>query len=174
MISDLILQQLDLLQRHAGLVFVVLFLAMAMEGVVFTTLLMSGTVVLLAAGAAIAAGSLSYTPTFIALVLGLWAGDTASYWLGRRAKPWLMRQSFVARRADAMAKGEAMVARHGWLAIFVTRFMGPVRPFVTLAAGACNMGAVAFHVTTLVSTAIVTAALLQAGMTGLSVAGFSR
>jgi undecaprenyl-diphosphatase len=171
---DAIEPVLTALRANPDLAVLALFGATAIEGVVLTTFFLSGTVVTVAAGAAIMAGSLDYTAAFGAIFAGFWAGDTANFALGRHGKPWLESRGALTSRVALLAKGEALVARHGWIAMFLSRFMGPVRPFATLAAGALRMRALPFHAATITSTAILTYGLLNAGMTGASLAGLGR
>ncbi|MGL5114168.1 MAG: DedA family protein [Beijerinckiaceae bacterium] len=162
------------LRANPTLAIAALFGATAIEGVVLTTFFLSGTVLTVAAGAAIMAGSLDYAAAFGAIFAGFWFGDTANFVLGRHGKPWLEKRGMLAKQAVLLSRGEALVGRHGWLAMFLSRFMGPVRPFATLAAGALKMPALPFHAATVASTAILTYALLHAGMTGASLTGLGR
>jgi membrane protein DedA with SNARE-associated domain len=116
------------MRTHALWAAPVLFGIMVLEGVILTTFIFSGSVMILAAGALIQADVLEYTSCFLAIFVGFWLGVTA---------------------------------------IFISRFMGPSRAFVTFLAGACHMNQKDFHLATLVSTFLLTYGLLNAGMTGL-------
>lgn len=88
-------------------------------------------------------------------------GDNAGYWIGRRSgRPLLLR--WAARRpamARALARTEAVLARHGGGMVFVARFVPGLRVVAALVAGAglmpwrrflwCNVaGAVAWAAVT--------------------------
>jgi membrane protein DedA with SNARE-associated domain len=73
----------------------------------------------------------------------------------------------VKNRPELMGKAERLIANHGWMAIFISRFLGPSRPFVTFLAGTCRMAQMPFHVATAASTLLLTAGLLNAGITGV-------
>jgi len=159
----------DLLRMHAAWAAPILFAVMLLEGVVFTTFLLSGTLLALIAGGLIQAGFIGYPPVFAAIFLGFWVGDFINFELGRRGERWIRGLRAIEKRPDLVAKAENLIARHGWAAIFLSRFLGPTRPFVTLIAGACRMPSSAFHAATAASTALLVAGLLNAGMTGVDV-----
>lgn len=151
-------------QRYAPLV---IFGIMVLEGVLFTTFIFSGTLITIAAGALVQNGTLAYGPVFIAIFAGFWCGDTLNYMLGRTFEDKMRAMNFVLRHQDKLNKAEAFLNKWDGSAIFLSRFMGPTRPFVTLLAGAFHMRPSVFHGATVLSTLILTAGLLNAGSYGL-------
>jgi membrane protein DedA with SNARE-associated domain len=81
--------------------------------------------------------------------------------------PAVSSPSSSASGSAMMQKAERLIENYGVTAIFISRFMGPSRAFVTFLAGACHMNQKDFHLATLVSTFLLTYGLLNAGMTGL-------
>ena len=147
-----------------------LFGVMVLEGLVFTTFIFSGTLFIVMAGVLIQAGVLGYLPVFAATCAGYWLGDWANCEFGRIAGPRMRELAVVKARTGLLAKAEGMLDRHGIAAIFISRFMGPLRPFVTLLAGTSGMPRITFHAVTLIATALLVAGLLNAGMTGVQFA----
>lgn len=145
----------------------ILFGIMVLEGILATTFIFSATLMTLAAGAMVQAGALGLASAFATIVAGLWLGDWINYAIGRRGEAWARTTPFVRRRLDLLQKAERLIVRHGAAAIFLSRFMGPLRPFVTMLAGAAGMPARPFHLATLAATGLSTAGLLYAGMGGV-------
>jgi len=158
---------MEFMRLHAAWGAPILFTVMLLEGIILTTFIFSGSLMIVAAGALVQAGLLPYPAAFLAIVFGYWLGDWINYEIGRRGEHWFRNLSIVRNRPGILEKAENLIARHGSAAIFISRFMGPTRPFVTFLAGACHMNSRAFHGATLLSTMLLAAGLLNAGMTGV-------
>ncbi len=155
------------LRAHAATAPLIIFGIMVLEGVILTTFLFSGTLMTLAAGALVQAGVLSYPHMFLAIFTGFWVGDTINFHLAHRGEGWFRNLGVVRSREDMLHRAEALIRKWGTAAIFISRFMGPSRPFVTFFAGVLRMPPTGFHVATILSTLLLTAGLLNAGMTGV-------
>ncbi len=155
------------MQTHAIWGAPILFAVMVLEGIILTTFIFSGSFMVLAAGALIQAGVLEFTSCFLSIFTGFWLGDWINYEIGRKGDPWFRNLGAVKKRPALMQKAEKMIENYGVTAIFLSRFMGPTRPFVTFLAGACHMRPKDFHLATVVATFLLTAGLLNAGMTGV-------
>jgi membrane protein DedA with SNARE-associated domain len=155
------------MRLHAAWGAPILFGVMLLEGILVTTFIFSGALMLVAAGGLIQAGVLSYPSVFAAVTAGFWLGDWINFEIGRRAEHWFRGLGMVKNRPELMGKAERLITRHGWAAIFISRFLGPSRPFVTFLAGTCRMDQGPFHIATAASTLLLTAGLLNAGMTGV-------
>lgn len=156
-----------MLRAHAGTAPLILFGIMLLEGIILTTFIFSGTLMALAAGALIKAGVLDYTHVFLAIFTGFWVGDTVNFALAHRGEHWFRNLSAVKKRPVLLHRAEALIGKWGTAAIFISRFMGPSRPFVTFFAGVLRMPALGFHLATILATLLLTAGLLNAGMTGV-------
>ena len=155
------------LRLNAGWIPAILFGVMLLEGILFTTFLFSGSVICLAAGALVQIGVVGYFPVFLAIFTGFWVGDGINFMLGHRGETWVKGLAMVQSRPQLLARAETLIKKWGITAIFVSRFLGPTRPFVTLLAGVMHMSQLAFHTATVVSTLLLTWGLLNAGMTGV-------
>jgi len=163
---DLIEPVLAFLRLHATWAPLILFGVMLLEGIIVTTFLFSGFVLGLAAGALIQGGVLAFMPVFLAIFFGFWVGDTINFIIGQKGENWFRNLAVMRSRAAMLAKAEALIQKWGGAAIFVSRFMGPIRPFVTFLAGTFHMPQAVFHGATILSTLLLTGGLLNAGMTG--------
>jgi membrane protein DedA with SNARE-associated domain len=156
-----------LMRAHAAWGAPILFGIMVLEGIILTTFLFSGSLMILAAGALIQAGVLAPAPCVVAIVAGFWLGDWINFEMGRRSETWLRTFGVVRRNAALLDRAEAFLKRWDKAAIFLSRFMGPLRPFVVYLAGPAGVPTRTFHLMTLLSTLLLTAGLLNAGMTGV-------
>jgi membrane protein DedA with SNARE-associated domain len=170
---DVVEPMLALLRNHADWAPLIVLGIMVLEGVIVTTFLFSAVVVSLATGVLIHNGALPYGPMFLAIFTGFWIGDTINFMIGYRGDSWFRSLNAVKKRPKLVAKAEALIENWGWAAIFISRFMGPSRPFVTFLAGACHMRHLQFHIATAVSTLLLTWGLLNAGITGAELWGKS-
>jgi membrane protein DedA with SNARE-associated domain len=155
------------MRTHAVWAGPILFAIMALEGVILTTFIFSGSLMILAAGALVQQGVLPLAPTFVAIVLGFWFGDWVNYEFGRRGEAWMRSFAIVQRNVALLDRAEAFLGKWDKASIFLSRFMGPLRPFVVFLAWPAGIRPGVFHAMTLLSTLLVTAGLLNAGMTGV-------
>lgn len=68
-------------------------------------------------------------------------GDNSGYWIGRRLGTRLMRAPLLrhAYTPERLVRVEAIVARHGWYAVFLGRFVALLRIFAGPLAGMHHM-----------------------------------
>ena len=130
----------------------VIFGAMAFgESLVVIGVLIPATTVMVACGPLVVAGVLPVWGIFLGGVIGATLGDTVSFWLGQWLGPraetmWPFRQ-----RPELLETAERMFARWGWVAVFVGRFIGPLRASLPLAAGILGMRQGLFQLVNVVS-----------------------
>ena len=131
---------LDFIRAHADWAGVVMFVTAFGESFAFVSLAFPGTTVLIAAGALMAAGTLSYGPVLIGAILGAVLGDSISYWIGGRFGESITRFWPFSRYPDMLPQGIRFFERHGGKSVFIGRFFGPIRAVIPLAAGMMRMG----------------------------------
>lgn len=97
---------------------------------------------MLAGGAFVAAGDLTFGPVFLASWLAAVAGDQTGYAIGRSGAPLLERLAArPGRRAGLIARARALVARRGGLGVFFSTWLvAPLGPYVNFIAGASRLG----------------------------------
>jgi membrane protein DedA with SNARE-associated domain len=109
------------------------------ESLAFVSLLIPAWGALLAIGALVGAGYLSFWPIWIAGALGAAFGDWLSYWIGRKLEYSVQHIWPLSRHPDLIPRGEAFVKRWGVLGVVIGRFFGPLRAAVPLVAGIFEM-----------------------------------
>ena len=105
------------------------------ESFVGVSLLVPGTVLLITLGGVIGATHISVWPAWVGAVLGSIAGDWISWWLGLRYRQQIIKVWPFSRFGAEIEKGLQFFHRWGTLAIFIGRFLGPLRATVPLVAG---------------------------------------
>jgi membrane protein DedA with SNARE-associated domain len=109
------------------------------ESLAFISLLIPAWAALVAMGALIKTGGLSFWPVWIAGALGAGCGDWLSYWIGLKLEYSVQHIWPLSRHPDLIPRGERFVKRWGSLGIFIGRFFGPLRASVPLVAGIFEM-----------------------------------
>lgn len=95
------------------------------------------SVLLISAGALTGTGHLQLAEMALAAVLGASLGDLAAFLLARRMQGFLNRPG---ARAALMGRARALIARHGVLAVFLSRWLvTPVGPATNYVAGAAGL-----------------------------------
>lgn len=94
------------------------------------------SVLLISAGALAGTGHLGLPGLWLGAVAGALAGDLAAFALARHLQPWLARRGRLAR---LMGRAQALIARRGAVAVFLSRWLvtplGPATNYVAGAAG---------------------------------------
>ena len=137
--SSYLNQLIDFVSLHALLAYAAIFLAAFLEAVPILGSLIPGSTVILALSALVPAGSLHLTPVLSAAVIGALLGDGLAYWIGRINQRKVLTSWPMSNYPLLVAKSEAFFQRYGTLAVFLARFVPPVRAVVPITAGALGM-----------------------------------
>ena len=124
------------------------------ESLAIVGTLVPAAIVMFGAGALVGHGALELAPTLLVAVLGAVAGDALSYELGRHKQDQVRAWPLFRRHAEAIARAEQLIARHGAVSVLIARFTGAVRAFVPLLAGFARMPAGRFYATNVASAAL--------------------
>lgn len=127
-----------------------------LESLAFVGIFFPGTLLVVLAGALAAQGSYDFWDLFIFATIGAILGDAVSYELGRRGK------EYVGKRTQ-LERGRAFFERYGALSIFIGRFIGPLRPVITVVAGSMGMDRWKFYIANVASALIWSVSLLALG-----------
>ena len=161
--DDIAQPLLDFVKAHQDWAIAVMFITAFGESFAFVSLLFPGTTLLIAAGALVKTGTLSYAPVMIGAIVGAVLGDTLSYWIGRRCGGAVGRIWPFSRNPDLLPGGIRFFARHGGKSVFIGRFFGPIRAVIPLAAGIMLMPRSRFWVANATSAFVWAPMLLLAG-----------
>lgn len=130
---------LDWIGAHPLLALTALCLACAIEGLFVIGIVIPGALILFAAGALVALGSLDGSATVAVAAAGAVLGDAVTFWIGRRYGRALFATPWMQRRPELLARGQAFFAAHGRKSILLGRLIGPLRPLMPAIAGAWAM-----------------------------------
>jgi membrane protein DedA with SNARE-associated domain len=133
------------------------------ESLAFISLLIPAWGALVAIGAMIAAGGISFWPVWIAAALGAGFGDWLSYWIGLKLEHSVAHIWPLSRHPELIPRGEAFMKRWGVAGIFIGRFFGPLRAVVPLIAGIFEMPFWRFQLANFSSAFVWAAVLLTIG-----------
>jgi len=128
-----------LVSAHPAWAYVTVFLAALLEAVPVAGSFIPGSTVILGLSAVIATGGLQLPPMLGCAFAGAVIGDGAAFWLGHRSKRRILQTWPLANYPTVILRSEEFFARRGLLAVFLARFVPPVRAFVPVTAGALGM-----------------------------------
>ncbi len=133
------------------------------ESLAFISLLIPAWAALVAIGALIKSGGLSFWPVWIAGALGAALGDWLSYWIGLKLEYSVQHIWPLSRHPDLIPRAEAFVKTWGIPGVFIGRFFGPLRASVPLVAGIFEMPYWRFQLANFSSAFVWAAVLLTLG-----------
>ncbi len=129
---------------HPDLLAIVIFLTAFLESLVIIGLFIPGVIFLFALAALSGSGALSLTFTLLAAFFGAVAGDGLSFYLGRRYSAQTRSIWPLSRYPELIRQAERFFHEHGGKSVVIGRFVGPLRCFLPLVAGALGMSPVRF------------------------------
>ena len=129
----------EFVRDHAVWAGPIMFALAFAESLAFISLLVPAWGALVAIGALVGAGTLSFFPVWIGGALGAACGDWLSYWIGLKLEYSVQHIWPLSRHPNLIPRGEAFVKKWGALAIVIGRFFGPLRAAVPLVAGIFEM-----------------------------------
>ncbi len=109
------------------------------ESLALVGLLVPGAFLMFLAGAAVGGSNIDILPMLAWAVVGAFAGDSLSYWLGRHFRDRLREFPVVRRYPGALIRAERLFHRHGGKSVVIGRFVGPVRPVIPAVVGMLGM-----------------------------------
>jgi membrane protein DedA with SNARE-associated domain len=130
---------------HPGLAYLTLFLAALLEAVPVLGSVVPGSTIILALSALVPGGELKLDWVLLAAAAGAMLGDGSAFWIGHRAQREILNAWPMSSYPRLVAQSEAFFHRWGTLAVFLARFVPPIRAFVPITAGALNMAPLRFY-----------------------------
>jgi membrane-associated protein len=165
-IGDIIQQWLDRHQEYALLILPMLAFLEACPGI---GLFISGAI-LLSVCTVLYNQEIATLQQMLPLAfLGATLADHSGYYLGRLIGPGFHHTKFVSKRKALFDKAEAMLVRHGEMAIIIGRLMTAVRSVVPLLTGISGLSPARYTLYDLLACAIWTTGLglLVVGIDGV-------
>ncbi len=168
--EDFIASLILTLQQHPTLaLFFVFFIAFS-ESLILVGLLVPGAFIMVLFGALIVMNALEFWPTVLFAVAGAVAGDSLSFWLGKRYQNKLLQLWPLSKHPEILVRANQFFDRHGVKSIILSRFIGPLRPVIPAIAGMTKMPGKTFIATNIGSAMIWAPLYLLPGLLfGLSI-----
>jgi membrane-associated protein len=130
---------------HAALAYITLFLAAFLEAIPIAGSVIPGTTIILALSALIPGGELKLQWVLLAAISGAIIGDGGAFWIGHRRQREILTTWPFSSYPRLVAQSEAFFHRFGTLAIFLARFVAPIRAVVPITAGALDVPPARFY-----------------------------
>jgi membrane protein DedA with SNARE-associated domain len=130
---------------HATLAYLTIFLAALLEAIPIAGSVIPGTTIILALSALIPGGELRLQWVLLAAIIGAVLGDGGSFWIGYRRQREILTTWPFSNYPRLVAQSEAFFHRFGTLAIFLARFVAPIRAVVPITAGALDVPPARFY-----------------------------
>lgn len=124
---------------NAWLAYLTLCLAALLEAVPVVGSVIPGSTIILALSALIPGGELKLHWVLLAATAGAVLGDGSAFWVGHRAQKEILSTWPLSDYPRVIAQSEAFFRRWGTWAVFLARFVPPIRAFVPITAGALDM-----------------------------------
>ncbi len=131
---------LDLIIRSVGFwTYGVLFVVIFIETGLVVTPFLPGDLLLFAAGAFAAKGSLNVFALWIMMSLAAILGDTANYWIGHYVGPRVFREDVRWLKREYLERAQGFYEKYGGKTILLARFIPIIRTFAPFVAGIGKM-----------------------------------
>jgi len=130
---------------NAWLAYLTLFLAALLEAVPVVGSVIPGSTMILALSALIPGGELKLEWVLLAAIAGAVLGDGSAFWVGHRSQREILSTWPLTNYPNVVAQSETFFHRWGMWAVFLARFVPPIRAFVPITAGALDMQPFRFY-----------------------------
>ena len=137
--ADAFQDLLSWVSANPGWAHLAVFLVAMVESLAIVGLIVPGVIMMVGAGALIAAGALDFWPVCLWAIAGAVAGDGLSYWLGCRYRSRLTTIWPFTRYPESLETGVHFFEKYGGKSVAFGRFVGPVRAVIPLVAGMLGM-----------------------------------
>ncbi|EKD72863.1 MAG: hypothetical protein ACD_45C00561G0002 [uncultured bacterium] len=149
--SDTLSPILQWINAHPQFSGLATFIISAAESIAIIGTIIPGTLMMTAIGTLAGMGVIPLWPTLFWAILGAIVGDGISYWVGRYFNTRLQLIWPFRTHPNLLESGEVFFRKHGWMSVFIGRFVGPVRAIVPLIAGMLKMPPLRFTVANVAS-----------------------
>lgn len=133
------------------------------ESLALVGLIIPATALMIAVGGLLGTGVLDPAPILLWAMGGAILGDWISFAIGRRIGPSIYRRWPLNRHRPMVARARLFFRRYGFVAIFVGRFLGPIRATIPLVAGVMDMDRRRFQLANVASSVVWVPTMLAPG-----------
>jgi membrane-associated protein len=146
------------------LAYLTIAVAALLEAVPIAGSLIPGSTLILALSALVPSGHLQLAPVLAAAMLGALTGDGLAFWIGYRAQRRILEAWPLSNYPALVAESEAFFHRYGTWAVFLARFVPPIRAVVPITAGALGMAPARFMATVTLAIMVWAPAMVLPGV----------
>jgi membrane protein DedA with SNARE-associated domain len=144
-VTSLIDPLIAFVSAHAGPAYLTLFLAALLEAVPIVGSVIPGSTIIFALSALVPGGELRLEWVLLAAIAGALLGDGSAFWIGHREQREILNAWPLSNYPRVVAQSEAFFNRWGTQAVFLARFVPPIRAFVPITSGALGMSPAKFY-----------------------------
>jgi membrane protein DedA with SNARE-associated domain len=144
-VASLIDPLIAFVSAHAGFAYLTVFLAALLEAVPIVGSVIPGSTIIFALSALVPGGELRLEWVLAAAIAGALLGDGSAFWIGHREQREILNTWPLSNYPRVVAQSETFFNRWGTLAVFLARFVPPIRAFVPITAGALGMSPALFY-----------------------------
>ncbi len=124
-------------QNYATYGYLIIFLGAFLENTIFLGLILPGGSLVLLGAIYAADGTLSLPLVILFGWIGMFLGNSTDYWLGRLGIYKLIEKTRLKKYLNPhMEKADKFLDERGGIAVFISHFIGHLRSFVAMTAGA--------------------------------------
>jgi membrane-associated protein len=160
---------ISFVSAHAWLAYLTLFLAALLEAVPVVGSVVPGSTIILALSALVPGGELRLPWVLVAAALGAVVGDGSAFWVGHRQQREILSSWPLSNYPRLVEESETFFHRFGTWAVFLARFVPPIRAFVPITAGALGMPPPRFYTVNIPAILIWAPAHVLPGVLAVSV-----
>jgi membrane-associated protein len=153
---------------NVWLAYATLFSAALLEAVPVVGSVIPGSTIILALSALVAGGELRLELVLAAAIAGALTGDGSAFCLGYRSQHEILNTWPLNKHPRVLARSEAFFRRWGTWAVFLARFVPPIRAFVPITAGALGMSPARFFATNIPAVLLWAPAHVLPGVAAIS------
>jgi len=124
------------------------------ESLAIIGLFIPATAVMLAVGGLVGTGVLDPISIILWAVAGAILGDWISFWFGQSIGPSVYQRWPLKGQRPMVARTRLFFRKYGFAAIFLGRFLGPIRATVPLVAGVMDMPRKPFQIANIASAVL--------------------
>ncbi|MEM7618882.1 MAG: DedA family protein [Pseudomonadota bacterium] len=159
---------LEFVKAYDEYILVIAFIICMAESVIGISLFVPSTLILLSFSATLTLSGANGLMLWLCAGLGAALGDWISYALGYYFEDHLHDRWPLKNNKDLLERGHTFFKKWGWLSMFATRFIGPLRSLTPLVAGICAMPLIPFALASSASAFVWAGVILSPGLLGAS------
>ncbi len=135
--TNYIISLVSIFKDHQWSLYLSVFLAALIESLPIIGAFIPGTLILLLFGVFAANGFGSLGVIILLSAIGAIIGDTTGYLFGKYGRKFFKEHNRLLKLSH-IHSGEVFFAKHGGKSVLFGRFVGPIRPIISLVAGATH------------------------------------